>query len=81
MNPALQAGGRSGSLRLRIAQVVDHLQRAVQFLLGDEQRGIDGQRFLELGDGFVELAVVAQLLAVVDDRGAASKRMRSKAAR
>ena len=69
VNPALEAGRRSGSLGRRILLVVDHLLRADQFLLGNEQGGIDGQGFLKLGNGFVEFAVVAQLLAVVDDGG------------
>ena len=69
MNLALQAGRRSGGLRRRIPLVVDHLHRAVQFLLGDEQRRIDSQRFLKLGHCVVEFAVVAQLLPVVDNRG------------
>jgi hypothetical protein len=59
---ALQAAGRSGGLRLRIALVVDRFHRAVQFLLGDEQRRIDGQRFLEFRYRLVEFAVIAQLL-------------------
>ena len=69
VNPALEPRRRTGGLRLRIALVVDHLQGAVQFLLGDEQRGIDGQGFLELGDGLVQFALLAQFLTVVDDRG------------
>ena len=31
--------------------------------------GIDGQRLLELGNGLVEFAVFAQLLAAMDDGG------------
>ena len=67
VDSAFQAGGRSRGLRRRISLVIDHLHRAVQFLLGDEQGGIDGQSFLELGHGFVQLSVIAQFLAVVDD--------------
>ena len=61
--------GRPGGLRRWIPLVVDHLQRAVQFLLGDEQRRIDRQCLLELGDRFVQLAVIAQFLALMNNRG------------
>ena len=69
MNPALEGVGRSGGRGRWILQVVDHLHRAVQFLLGDEEGGIDVERLLEQGDGIVEFAVVAQLLTTMDDGG------------
>ena len=59
VNPALQASGRPGGLGRRIMQVVDDLRGAVEFLLGDEQCGIDGQGLLKLSQGLVELAFVA----------------------
>ena len=60
---------RPGRLGRGIPLVVDHLEGAIQFLLGDEQRRIDGERLLELGDGIVKLARFTQLLAVVDNGG------------
>jgi len=64
---ALQADGRSGGLRRRIALLIDHVDRAVQFLLGDEQRGIDAEGFLEFGRSFFQFAGIAQFLAAVHD--------------
>ena len=71
MNLAFQAKGRARALRRRIAWPIDHLYGAVQFLLGNEQRGIDGQRFLKFGDGFVQFACLRVTSAPVNDEGAA----------
>src|SRR5208283_2134861 len=55
--------------RRRILLVVDHLQGAREFLLGDEQRRIDVEGFLEQGGSVLQLSVVAQFLSTMDNRG------------
>src|SRR5262249_26325410 len=69
VDSTLKAGRRPRSLWRRIPLVVDQLLRANQFLLGDEKRRIDIEGLLEFGDGLIELAVFAQFLAAMDDRG------------
>ena len=73
LQTAHQAARWACCLRGRIGFVVDHLERAVAFLLGEEEGGIDRHGFLEGGQGFVEFAVVAQLLTVVNDGGGGLK--------
>ena len=58
----LQTAGRTCRLRRRIIGLVDHLLRALQFLLRDEERGIDQRRLLKFGQRLLQLALVAQNL-------------------
>ena len=58
--------GRSGGLGRRIPLVVDHLQGAIQFLLGDKQRGIDRRAL----SGTRQRLRRVCLLRAASDRGA-----------
>src|SRR5205823_6724499 len=66
LNPLLKATRRGGGgLWTRGFGSVDHLLRPPYFLLSNGAGRIDLNRFLELSQGFVELARIAQQLAAL----------------
>ena len=50
-----------------MAGIINHLQRALQFLLCDNQRRIDLRRFLKIGQRLLQFALIAKFLTLVDD--------------
>ncbi len=51
-----------------MAGIINHLQRALQLLLRDNQRRIDLCRLLKIGQRLLQFALIAKFLTLMDDR-------------